>query len=577
MKLFFVAVILPFLIAIGSYAQTAPVTAITGATLVNPNGKPPIADAVVLVQNGRIIRIGTRQNVQIPKDATIIDARGKWIIPGLVDSHVHFFQSGGLYTRPDALDLRKIVSYEKEIESVKNNLNDTFARYLRSGVTSVVDVGGPFWNFEVRAFAEKTEIAPRVVVAGPLVSTYKPPVLSDTQDAPIIKANTPEEARELVRKQAEKKTDLIKIWFVVLPGETPEKHLPVIKAVMDESRRHNLRVAVHATQLETARVAVREGANILVHSVEDKEVDADFIRLLKEKNVLYTPTLTVYSGYSKTFTQQHDFTHTEFQIANPYVMSTLFDLRHIPTENVPKRIKDAIENPRPIQPPAVAMKNLKILQEAGVTVAAGTDAGNIGTLHGASIFRELKTMVDAGLTPAQVLTAATLNGAKLMGREKDLGIIEEGKLADLVILNSDPLANIQNTSDIHLVVKNGKAFQPNEVIKKTPQDIVQQQVNAYNARDLEAFVATYSPNIKLYTHPDTLRGSGHEEMRKQYGDLFKRIPKLHCEIVNRIVMGNFVIDQERVTGFPNNNVINAVAIYEVRDGLIQRVWFVPER
>ena len=569
------ALILSFLVALSVEAQTT--FAITGATLVNPDGKQPLADVVILVQDGRILRVGAAQNVQIPKDATVIDARGKWIIPGLVDSHVHFFQSGGLYTRPDGLDLRKITPYEKEIENIKSNLNDTFARYLRSGVTSVVDVGGPFWNFDVRALAEKTDAAPRVAIAGPLISTYKPPVLSDAADAPIIKANTPEEARAMVQKQAAKKPDLIKIWFVVLPNETPEKHAAVVRATIEESHKQGIRVAVHATQLETARAAIQAGADVLVHSVEDKEVDADFIRLLKEKKVIYTPTLTVRDGYFKTYTQQHDFTPVEFEIANPFAMSTLFDLRHISPEILPGRINQLLDKPQPIQPPATAMKNLKMLQDAGITIVAGTDAGNIGTLHGASIFRELKVMADSGLTPAQVLTAATLNGAKLMGREKDLGTIEEGKLADLVILNSNPLASIENASAIHAVVKNGKVFKPGELTKKTPQDIVQQQVNAYNARDLEAFIATYSPDIKIYAHPDTLRGSGHAEMRKTYGDLFKRVPKLHCEIVNRIVMGNFVIDQERVTGNPNGAVINAVAIYEVRDGLIQRVWFVPER
>jgi len=573
MKLLTAALLL-FLTAFTSYAQTA-VTAITGATLVNSNGKPPVADSVILVENGRITRVGDKQSVSVPAGATVIDARGKWIIPGMIDSHVHFFQSGGLYTRPDAVNLQKVVSYEKETDGIKSNLNDTFARYLRSGITSVVDVGGPFWNFDVRAAAEKTEIAPRVAIAGPLISTYKPPFLSDGADPSIIKANTPEEARELVRKQAEKKIDIIKIWFVVLPNETPEKHLPVIQAVMDESRKHNLRVAVHATELETARIAVREGASILVHSVEDKPVDADFIRLLKEKNVIYTPTLSVYRGYRNTFTQRLEFTATEYQIANPYVMSSLFDLSHIAPESIPAGIKAAMGSTRPAPPAGADHPNLKAVQDAGVTIAAGTDAGNIGTLHGASFFRELKMMAEAGLTPAQVLVTATLNGAKLMGREKDLGSIEEGKLADMVVLNSDPLANIQNTSDIHLVVKNGKAFQTSDIIKKTPQDVVQQQVNAYNARDLEAFIATYGPDIKIYNHPDKLGSSGHDAMRKTYGDMFKNTPKLHCEIVNRIVQGNFVIDHERVTGLPNGRVVNAVAIYEVRGDLIRNVWFMP--
>lgn len=569
------ALILSFLFALSVQAQAT--VAITGATLINPDGKPPTANAIVLIRTGRIARVGSASGIQIPKDAAVIDARGKWVIPGLVDSHVHFFQSGGLYARPDGLDLRKVVPYEKEIENVKINLNDTFARYLRSGVTSVVDVGGPFWNFEVKELAEKTDAAPRVAIAGPLVSTYKPPVLSDVEDAPIIKANTPEEAREMVRRQAAKKPDLIKIWFVVLPGETPEKHFAVVRATIEESHRLGLRVAVHATQLETARAAVKAGADVLVHSVEDKEVDTDFVRLLKENNVIYTPTLTVREGYLKTYTQQHDFTLVEFEIANPSQMSTLFDLRRISPEALPNRIKNLLDKPPAIQPPTVALKNLQLLQEAGVTIVAGTDAGNIGTLHGASIFRELKTMADAGLTPMEVLTAATLNGAKLMGREKDLGTIEEGKFADLVILNSNPLASIENASDIYAIVKNGKVFYPGEIIKKTPEDIVQQQVNAYNARDLEAFIATYSPEIKIYTHPDTLRSTGHAEMRKVYGNLFKIAPKLHCEIVNRIALGNFVIDRERVTGLPNGRIINAVAIYEVRDALIQRVWFVPEK
>lgn len=572
-----ISTILLFLSAIFSQAQTT-VTAVTGATLVNPAGKVPIKDAVILIQNGRIVRVGNRQSVEIPSEAAIIDARGKWVIPGLMDSHVHFFQSGGVYARPDAVNLQKTVPYEKEIESVKANLNDTFARYLRSGITSVVDVGGPFWNFDMRAAAEKAETAPRVAIAGPLISTFKPPVLSTVADEPILKADTPEQARELVRQQAEKKTDLIKIWFVVLPGETTEKHLPIIKAVIDESRRHNLRVAVHAPELETARAAVREGADILVHSVEDKPVDADFIRLVKEKNVIYIPTLSVYQGYRKTFTQQHDFTAAEFQIANPYVMSSLFDLRHIPAENIPQGIKALLDNPKLLPAPSgTDSKNLKTLQDAGVTIAAGTDAGNIGTLHGASIFRELKMMVDAGLTPAQVLTAATLNGARMIGREKDLGSVEEGKLADLVILSSDPLVDVQNTSDIHLVIKNGKAFQTSEIIKKTPGDIVQQQVNAYNARNFEAFIATYSPDIKLYTYPGKLRSNGHEEMRKTYGEMFKMFPKLHCEIVSRIVQGKYVIDHERVSGLRDGGVINAVAIYEIQDNLIQRVWFMPEK
>ncbi len=185
-------------------------------------------------------------------------------------------------------------------------------------------------------------------------------------------------------------------------------------------------------------------------------------------------------------------------------------------------------------------------------------------------------MAEAGLSPLQILTAATINGAKVTGWEKKLGTIEAGKLADMVILNSDPLLDIRNASDIHLVIKDGMIFEPSQIIRKKPEDVVQQQVNAYNARDIDAFLATYSPRIKIFDHPDSLLWSGLEEMRNVYTHRFESAPQLHCEIINRIVFGNFVIDREKVTGLPDDQVINAVAIYEVQEGLIQQVWFLRE-
>src|ERR1700730_1894907 len=170
--------------------------AIVGATVVDGTAAP-IPDAVVLIQGDRIQALGSRASGALPQGITIIDGRGKWVASGLVDAHVHFFQSGGAYTRPDVIDLRKLRPYEREIALLKEARPRTFARYLQCGVTSVVDVGGPFWNFEVREAAARTALAPRVVVAGPLVSTVARPEL-DTGDPPITKITTPEEARVLV-------------------------------------------------------------------------------------------------------------------------------------------------------------------------------------------------------------------------------------------------------------------------------------------------------------------------------------------------------------------------------------------
>src|SRR4029077_12098446 len=145
-------------------------------------------------------------------------------------------------------------------------------RYLRCGITSVVDVGGPFWNFEVRKHANATAKAPRVAVAGPLISSVSRAAL-DLGDPPIVKIDTPEQAREFVRKLAAQKPDLVKIWSIVDNDHPVESFRPIARATIQESHAHNIPVAVHATEVETARASVEEGADVLVHSVVDKPVD----------------------------------------------------------------------------------------------------------------------------------------------------------------------------------------------------------------------------------------------------------------------------------------------------------------
>ena len=224
----------------------------------------------------------------------------------------------------------------------------------------------------------------------------------------------------------------------------------------------------------------------------------------------------------------------------------------------------------------VPLDNVKRVHEAGVIVAAGTDAGNIGTLHGPTLFREFQLMEEAGMSPMDILTSATLHGAKVMGREAELGSIEEGKLADMVVLSSDPRSDVSHFSSIDKVIKGGTVYEPDQIISKSPVDVVQQQVNAYNAKDIDAFLATYSPDVELYLHPDSLFLSGREEMRESYGPFFSNTPQLHVEILSRMTSGNVVIDKEKVTGLAGGRIMEAIAIYHVQNGLIARVWFVFE-
>jgi imidazolonepropionase-like amidohydrolase len=560
----------------GAAAQDAAETpsetvAIVGATVVHPD-EDPVADATVVVEDGTIAAVGPSGDVAVPEGAAVMDASGKYVVPGLVDGHVHFFQSGGLYTRPDAIDLRAARSHAEEFRLIRTRLPDTFRRYLRSGVTSVVDVGGPMWNLDVRARADTTALAPTVVTAGPLISSVSRPSLSEG-DPPIKKITSPEAAREEVRRQVEAGVDLVKIWYIVQSDETPAAYRPVVDATIDEAHDAGKRVAVHATQLETARAAVEAGADVLVHSVFDEPVDDAFVQLLKENDVLYTPTLMVGERYRETFAGELDLTTVEHRFAQKEVVNSLFDLHTLPDSLVPAGIQQRIRKQVGVAADTTAIRNLKRVHDAGVAVAAGTDAGNIGTPHGPALSREVELMREAGLTPQEILRTATAGGARLMGRD-DLGRIAKGMQADLLVLNANPLDDVQHLFDLHRVVKAGRVYTPGEILPRTNEETLMQQVNAYNARDLDAFVDVYADSVAIYASPDSLLLRGKDAARQRYRERFQS-PGLHSEILNRMSLGRTAIHRERVTGIETaDGPVNAIAVYTFNaDGQVARVDF----
>jgi imidazolonepropionase-like amidohydrolase len=293
----------------------------------------------------------------------------------------------------------------------------------------------------------------------------------DLGDPPIVKIDIPDQARQFVRKLAPQKPDYVKIWYIVDKDHPVDSFRPIVRATIEESHGRNLRVAVHATELETARAAVEEGADLLVHSVTDKLVDDAFVKLLKEKNIILTPTLVVFERYGRTFANKLNLTPEERAWGNPEVIATL-DVTKLPLDKVPDRIKTALADPdatlvRIKATYDIALKNLETLQNAGVTIAVGTDAGNIGTIHGPAIFREFQLMKEAGLTPMQILRCATVNAAKFFGGETGarIGKIDKGYFADLVILKSNPLDDIANASDIDSTVKNGAIYPADSILQ----------------------------------------------------------------------------------------------------------------
>lgn len=455
------ALSLPVLLFAAGHTS-AQVTAIVEGTLVTP-GAPPLAHATIVIDGDRIVEAGGGDRIRIPAGARIVSAAGMWIVPGFIDAHIHLFQSGDIYTRPDIIDLRGRRSYARERGWVRQSLPDLFARYLASGITSVADVGGPFWTFAARDSAARSVLAPTIAAAGPLVATWAPTELTDVDDPPMLVPHTPEEARSIVRRILAYHPFAIKIWYIVPRGLAPRQLLPIVAAAIDESHRHGTRVAVHATELETARLAVEAGADILVHSVEDAPVDDAFIALAREHHLICSPTLLVGLRYRQIFSGRLALSPIERERGNAEVIASLDELAGLPPEELPPALGAGIAAHAPPPVDSIAAGNLLRLEHAGITIAVGTDAGNIGTLHGPSFFMEMALMAAAGLTPAEILEAATLGGARLIGREGDLGSIEPGKLADLVILSADPLADPENLTAITMVVKHGTVLRPEEI------------------------------------------------------------------------------------------------------------------
>src|SRR5919106_1582588 len=348
------------LLATGAYAEKI---SLVGATVINPADGKVLPNATVVIDGDKIGRVsmGKQDAATLGKQISCV---GKFILPGYIDTHVHFFQSADLFTRPDGADFNSVRPYKDEVAWIKSHLEDVFARYIRSGITSVVDVGGPMWNFEVRKIANGTAKAPRVAVAGPLISSVSRPQL-DLGDPPIVKIDTPKQAREFVRKLSTQNPDLIKIWYIVDKGYPVESFRPIVRATIEESHARKLRVAVHATEFETARAAVEEGADVLVQSVTDKEVDDAFVKLLKEHQTVLTPTSVVFERYGRTFANKLNLTPEEKAWGNPEVVATL-DVTKLPPDKVPDRIKTALNDPnaaldRIKKVHDIALKNLKTL------------------------------------------------------------------------------------------------------------------------------------------------------------------------------------------------------------------------
>jgi imidazolonepropionase-like amidohydrolase len=232
----------------------------------------------------------------------------------------------------------------------------------------------------------------------------------------------------------------------------------------EEARRAALPFIVHATQLARAKEAIRAGANVLVHSVAPETIDEEFIALAKQRGTIVIPTLTVHEGYADVFAGRSPAARYPLNCVDGGTRAKLE--RVLPEAQRAAGRQRLVRSGRADTLYASTARNVRLMHDAGIPIAMGTDAGNPGTAHGPSVHREMEALQSAGMSAADVFASATLVAARAMGCASEVGSLEAGKLADLVVLEADPLADIANLRRVRFVMKGGALYGRHELLPR---------------------------------------------------------------------------------------------------------------
>ena len=400
---------------IGEQQPRSPVRVFVGARLVDGTSAAPVERAVLVVDGDRIRTVATMSEPgTIGADAERIDVRGKTIMPGFVNAHGHVADTSGLKAAPEF--------YTRE------NLLRQLTLYGRYGVTSVFSLGG-----DGPAGAALRKEPPsgraRLFIAGPVITGTT--ATSAAREADVNLAMG---------------VDWLKFRVDDNLGASPKMPKDAWQAVIARGHEKQIPVAAHIFYLDDAKDLLREGIDLIAHSVRDRPVDDEFFRLAKARDVCVVPTLTrevstfIYESTPEFFADEFFVRH-----ADPKVLEQLKD----PARQAQMRKSQSAQRYKTAL--TVAAENLKRLRDAGVRIAMGTDTGPPARFQGYFEHLELEMMVKAGLTPMQAIVAATGDAARCMKKENTLGVLKPGANADFVIYGDDPSKDIRATRSIESV------------------------------------------------------------------------------------------------------------------------------
>jgi imidazolonepropionase-like amidohydrolase len=425
---------------LASWPLHAQVTALIHATVIDGTGKPASIDTTVLIEAGTIRAVGPPARVPVPAGAATVDLTGKFLIPGIINLHGHVGLTKGLIA-----DGR---NYTRE------NIESQLRTYASYGVTTVFSAGHDNeLMITVRDSQRRGMLSgARVFTAGTGFSrkggyplAVAPSVKGFAFEVPDAAA-----AAAFVDSLARMRVDFVKMWVDDFHDRLPKLTREFWTAAIRQAKRQGLKAAAHLYDLDDARGLAADGIDVIGHSIRDKEVDAELIALLRKNNVTVVATLT---------REQSLFVYASSPswLDDPFFAkcTTPEVIRELKSESFKKQQAsdpDLALNRRAFD---MAMRNLKLLADGGVRIGFGSDTGPPGRFQGFFEHWEMELMVQAGLTPMQVIQSFSRNAADAFGTES-LGSIEPGKAADFIVLTRDPLKDIRNTRAIDSVYLAGR-------------------------------------------------------------------------------------------------------------------------
>ncbi len=425
------------MLAVWTSALSAAVIVIPDVTVIDGSGGVPLQHATVIIEDSKIREIRTSP-YKPQRGERVLHFEGKFVMPGLISAHSHLGLVDGTTTKSE--------NYNEA------NIERQLKQYEEYGVTTVMSLGlnkDLLYQLRDEQRAGKLGGAAILMAGRGIGVPGGVPGLNVGSDQ-VYRPKTPEEAQRAVREMAAHHPDIIKTWVDDNLGKLPRPNFEVEAAVIDEAHKQGLKVAAHVFYLADAKKLVSDGVDVLAHSVRDKPVDNEFIRLIKQHGTVYIPTLQLEEAFF-IYPDKPDWIKSPFFLnaLQPSVRDMLLS---------PEFAAKVQSDPATIEHRqflATAEQNLKKLADAGVTIGFGTDSGATPTrIAGFAEHRELQLTVEAGLRPAQAIHSATSVNASFLAIPQT-GTLAAGKQADVLVLDADPLSEIENTEKIAAVIHNG--------------------------------------------------------------------------------------------------------------------------